>query len=83
MDKIVELGGTALITADHGNADQMYEPDGAPFTAHTTYPVPFVVVNHDCKLREGGRLADIAPTMLELLGLPQPAEMDGTSLIAK
>ena len=58
-------------------------PDGAPFTAHTTYPVPFVVVNHDCKLREGGRLADIAPTMLELLGLPQPAEMDGTSLIAK
>ncbi|MBQ8918299.1 MAG: alkaline phosphatase family protein, partial [Oscillospiraceae bacterium] len=83
VDKIVELGGTALITADHGNADQMYEPDGAPFTAHTTYPVPFVVVNHDCKLREGGRLADIAPTMLELLGLPQPAEMDGTSLIAK
>ncbi|MBQ9108440.1 MAG: 2,3-bisphosphoglycerate-independent phosphoglycerate mutase [Oscillospiraceae bacterium] len=83
VDQIVELGGTALITADHGNADQMYEPDGAPFTAHTTYPVPFVVVNHDCKLREGGRLADIAPTMLELLGLPQPAEMDGTSLIAK
>ena len=83
VDKIVELGGTALITADHGNADQMYEPDGAPFTAHTTNPVPFVVVNHPCRLREGGRLADIAPTMLELLGLPQPAEMDGTSLIAK
>ncbi len=82
VDKIVELGGVALITADHGNADQMYEPDGAPFTAHTTNPVPFVVVNHPCKLREGGRLADIAPTMLQLLGLPQPAEMDGTSLIA-
>ena len=75
------MGGTALITADHGNADKMYEPDGSPFTAHTTFPVPFCVVGRDCSLRQGGRLADIAPTMLEILGLPQPAEMDGKTLL--
>ncbi len=74
-------GGIALITADHGNADQMMEPDGSPFTAHTTNPVPFVVVGKDCTLRDHGRLCDIAPTMLEILGLPKPAEMDGVSLI--
>ncbi len=83
VDAISVKGGVSLITADHGNADQMYEPDGSPFTAHTTNPVPFTVVGYDCKLREGGRLADIAPTMLELLGLPQPAEMTGTSIIEK
>ena len=76
-----EMGGIAMITADHGNADKMYEPDGSPFTAHTTYPVPFCVVGLDCNLREGGRLADIAPTMLKVMNLPQPAEMDGTSII--
>ena len=75
------MGGVAMITADHGNADKMYEPDGSPFTAHTTFPVPFCVVGYPCELREGGRLADIAPTMLRVLGLPQPAEMDGQSLI--
>ncbi len=78
----LDMGGTALITADHGNADKMYEPDGSPFTAHTTFPVPFCVVGKPCTLREGGRLADIAPTMLQLLNLPQPAEMSGVSLIA-
>ena len=78
----LEMGGIALITADHGNADKMYEPDGSPFTAHTTFPVPFCVVGKDCTLREGGRLADIAPTMLQLLDLPQPAEMSGETLIA-
>ena len=78
----LEMGGVALITADHGNADKMYEPDGSPFTAHTTFPVPFCVVGKDCTLREGGRLADIAPTMLQILGLEQPAEMSGESLIA-
>ncbi len=83
VEAVLDMGGIALITADHGNADKMYEPDGSPFTAHTTFPVPFCVVGHDCSLREGGRLADIAPTMLELLGLPQPAEMDGQTLIAK
>lgn len=83
VDAVLAKGGVCLITADHGNADKMYEPDGSPFTAHTTNPVPFVVVGYDCKLREGGRLADIAPTMLDILGLEQPAEMDGESLIAK
>lgn len=77
----LNMGGVALITADHGNADKMYEADGLPFTAHTTAPVPFCVVGHPCTLREGGRLADIAPTMLQLLSLPQPAEMNGVSLI--
>ncbi len=83
VDAILAKGGVALITADHGNADKMYEPDGSPFTAHTTNPVPFVVCGIDAKLREGGRLADIAPTMLEILGLPKPEEMDGESLLAK
>lgn len=81
VDAILEMGGTALITADHGNADKMVDDDGEPFTAHTTNPVPFCVVGYDCELREGGRLADIAPTMLQIMGLEQPEEMDGTSLI--
>ena len=81
VDAIIAKGGVAMITADHGNADQMCEKDGSPFTAHTTNPVPFVVVGYPCTLREGGKLADIAPTMLQVLGLPQPAEMDGVSLI--
>lgn len=78
---IQEMDGVALITADHGNADKMVDTDGEPFTAHTTNPVPFCVVGYDCELREGGRLADIAPTMLQILGLEQPEEMDGVSLI--
>ena len=82
VEAVLEMGGIALITADHGNADRMAEDDGSPFTAHTTNPVPFCVIGKDCTLREGGRLCDIAPTMLELLGLEQPADMDGTSLIA-
>ena len=76
-----EMEGVLLITADHGNADKMYEPDGSPFTAHTTNLVPFCVVGYPCSLREGGKLADIAPTMLRIMGLPQPKEMDGCSLI--
>ena len=80
-DAVAAQGGVTLITADHGNADRMVDDDGSPFTAHTTNPVPFCVVGYDCKLREGGRLADIAPTMLQILGLPQPAEMTGKSLI--
>ncbi|HPD89567.1 MAG TPA: 2,3-bisphosphoglycerate-independent phosphoglycerate mutase [Oscillospiraceae bacterium] len=79
--KVKELGGAVLITADHGNADVMLAPDGTPFTAHSTNPVPFIVFNRPCQLRENGRLADIAPTMLKLLGLPQPLEMTGKSLI--
>ena len=80
-DAIAEMGGVALITADHGNADKMVENDGSPFTAHTTNPVPFCVVGYPCKLRSGGKLADIAPTMLKILGLPQPTEMTGESII--
>ena len=81
VDDILRHHGTALITADHGNADQMIADDGTPFTAHTTNPVPFCVVGYPCKLREGGRLADISPTMLKILGLPQPPEMTSKSLI--
>ncbi|MCI5751429.1 MAG: 2,3-bisphosphoglycerate-independent phosphoglycerate mutase [Oscillospiraceae bacterium] len=83
VEAIRKQGGVTLITADHGNADKLMEPDGAPFTAHTTNPVPFIVVGHDCKLREGGVLADIVPTMLEIMNVPQPAEMTGKSLIVK
>lgn len=81
IDAVKETGGVALITADHGNADKMIDDDGEPFTAHTTNPVPFCVVGYDCELRDGGRLADIAPTMLQIMNLPQPEEMDGKSLI--
>ncbi|MBQ8732709.1 MAG: 2,3-bisphosphoglycerate-independent phosphoglycerate mutase [Oscillospiraceae bacterium] len=80
---IREVGGISLITADHGNADRMKDTDGTPFTAHTTNPVPFVVVGKDCTLRAGGRLADISPTMLDILGIEKPAEMDGESLLVK
>ena len=82
VDAIMKKDGIAFITADHGNADKMLEADGTPFTAHTTNPVPFIVVGKDCKLREGGVLADIAPTMLEAMELPQPEEMTGKSLFA-
>ena len=81
VDDIRRHGGVALITADHGNAEQMLAQDGTPFTAHTTNLVPFCVVGYPCKLREGGKLADIAPTMLKILGLPQPPEMTGKSII--
>ena len=80
---LLEMGGVAMITADHGNADQMLEDDGvSPFTAHSCNPVPFCVVGYpDCKKLNPGRLADIAPTMLQVLGLEKPAEMDGESLM--
>lgn len=81
VDAILKQGGAAIITADHGNADKMFDEDGKPFTAHTTNPVPFCVIGYDCKLREGGVLADIAPTMLKIMGLPQPEEMSGKSII--
>lgn len=81
VEKVLSMEGTVLLTADHGNADRMYEEDGSPFTAHTTNPVPFLVIGRgNCKLREG-RLADIAPTMLKILGLPQPEAMTGKSII--
>ncbi len=82
-DAVMEMGGVLLVTADHGNADKMLAEDGSPFTAHTTNLVPFIVANYPCKLRDGGRLCDIAPTMLQILGLPQPKEMTGVSMIEK
>lgn len=81
VDAVAAKGGVTLITADHGNADKMYEANGSPFTAHTTNPVPFIVVGYPCELREGGRLCDIAPTMLKIMGLEQPKEMTGVSII--
>ncbi len=75
-------GGVCVVTADHGNADHMLEPDGAPNTAHSLNPVPFVVTRHGVALRDEGVLADVAPTVLELLGIPQPAEMTGRSMLA-
>ena len=80
-DATLEMGGAVLITADHGNADRMIGDDGKPFTPHSTNPVPFCVVGYDCELKETGRLADIAPTMLTILGLEQPKEMNGESMI--
>ncbi|SMC23948.1 phosphoglycerate mutase [Clostridium acidisoli DSM 12555] len=83
VDKILEKDGTVFITADHGNAEQMVDyTTGKPMTAHTTGPVPFVYVSKESKeLRDGGVLADIAPTMLQVMGLEIPAEMTGKSLI--
>jgi len=78
---VKEMDGVMLITADHGNADQMVDPEtGETFTAHSTNPVPFIVCGKDVNLRNGGCLADIAPTMLKILDLPQPEEMTGKSL---
>ena len=74
------MGGVSIITADHGNAEHMLAEDGSPFTAHTTNLVPCCLVGADVKLRDG-RLADLAPTMLDLMGLEKPAEMTGETLI--
>ncbi len=80
-EAVKKMDGVLFVTADHGNADKMLDDDGNPFTAHTTNPVPFIVVNYPCELRDGGKLCDIAPTMLKAMGLPQPKEMTGVSLI--
>ncbi len=83
VETVLALGGVALVTADHGNADQMLSATNEPFTAHTLNPVPMIVTHPGVTLRDGGSLCDIAPTMLELLGLPQPAAMTGVSLIQR
>lgn len=83
VDKIVELGGNAIITADHGNSDEVITPDGDPMTAHTTNPVPVIVTKEAATLRDGGILADLSPTLLDLLNIDLPEEMTGTSLISK
>ena len=74
------MGGTAILTADHGNADKMFDEDGKPFTAHTTNPVPFVVIGEKFKgkkLADGGKLCDIAPTLLDMMNIEKPKEMTG------
>ncbi|MEE0627745.1 MAG: alkaline phosphatase family protein, partial [Lachnospiraceae bacterium] len=86
VEAIKEVNGQMFICADHGNAEQLIDGEtGEPFTAHTTNPVPFILVNADpaYKLREGGCLADIAPTLIELMGMKQPKEMTGKSLLVK
>jgi 2,3-bisphosphoglycerate-independent phosphoglycerate mutase len=85
VEATLAKGGSLVVTADHGNCEQMIDPvTGGPHTAHTTYDVPLIVVEaglEEKQLREGGRLADIAPTVLELMGLPKPEEMTGESLL--
>lgn len=83
VDCVRAVNGVAIITADHGNADQMLDEAKGPFTAHTVNPVPFCVVGYECRLASGGRLSDIAPTILEILGIDQPVEMTGVSLIKR
>ncbi|WP_188206644.1 2,3-bisphosphoglycerate-independent phosphoglycerate mutase [Alkalibacillus aidingensis] len=83
VDKILELGGTAVITADHGNSDEVLTEEGDPMTAHTVNPVPVIVTKEGIALRDGGILGDLAPTVLELLNIEQPKAMTGQSLIKK
>ena len=82
VSTVHDSGGACIVTADHGNADNMLEPDGSPNTAHSTNRVPMVVTVEDLALADGGILADVAPTVLALLGIEQPPEMTGRSLIA-
>jgi 2,3-bisphosphoglycerate-independent phosphoglycerate mutase len=83
VDAVHESGGACLITADHGNADSMLEPDGSPNTAHSLNPVPVIVTVPGVDLRSGGVLADVAPTILAMLGIEQPEQMSGRSLLSE
>ncbi len=86
MAAVRAAGGALLVTADHGNCEQMKDAQGGPHTAHTTNPVPFYYFNdadRGATLASGGRICDVAPTMLELLGLPQPEAMTGHSLLVR
>ncbi|MBI9018962.1 MAG: 2,3-bisphosphoglycerate-independent phosphoglycerate mutase [Phycisphaerae bacterium] len=87
VDKVQEMGGSVVITADHGNLELMWdESTNGPFTAHTTFPVPLIIIDEEfknCKLADGGILADVVPTCFDLMGLEKPAEMTGKSLIIK
>jgi 2,3-bisphosphoglycerate-independent phosphoglycerate mutase len=82
VEAVTASGGACIVTADHGNCDHMLEPDGSPNTAHSLNPVPLIVTAEGVELRESGILADVAPTALGLLGIPQPEAMTGRSLIA-
>ena len=82
IDATMAVGGSVIVTADHGNVERTWNCEtNSPDTAHTTYDVPLHIVGIDCELREHGILADIAPTILQLIALPKPEEMTGTSLI--
>jgi 2,3-bisphosphoglycerate-independent phosphoglycerate mutase len=84
VDAVLAHGGQALLTADHGNSERMMDENGDPVTAHTTNPVPLSCIkNEPASLMEGGRLSDLAPTLLDMMGLPQPAEMTGRSLLKR
>ncbi len=87
ISAILATGGQAIVTADHGNAEMMVDPiTGEPFTAHTTGPVPFILVseqNKNAKLKENGRLSDIVPTLMDVMGMEKPQEMSGESLVVK
>jgi 2,3-bisphosphoglycerate-independent phosphoglycerate mutase len=86
VEALKEVGGQMFICADHGNADEMFDlKTGEPMTAHSTNPVPFILVNagEGIGLKEGGKLCDIVPTLLDLMGLPQPKEMTGRSLVTR
>ena len=85
IDAIKEVDGVAFICADHGNAEKLIDEKGDVFTAHTTNPVPFILVNYDenYKLAEDGKLSDIIPTLIEIMGMEQPAEMTGHSLLVR
>jgi 2,3-bisphosphoglycerate-independent phosphoglycerate mutase len=81
VEAVDRAGGVSLVTADHGNAEEMLEADGSPDTAHSTNPVPLIVTAPDVRLRDGGGLRDLVPTSLALLGLDRPPEMTGRSLL--
>src|SRR5438045_259949 len=81
VEAVSATGGVCLITADHGNADNMLEPDGSPNTAHSLNPVPLIVTVPGLSLRTGGILADVAPTVMQVLSIEQPEAMTGRSLI--
>jgi 2,3-bisphosphoglycerate-independent phosphoglycerate mutase len=85
LDAVLETDGQMFICADHGNAEKLIDEDGEPFTAHTTNQVPFILVNYDTAytLREGGCLADIVPTLIQMMDMEQPAEMTGKSLLVR
>jgi 2,3-bisphosphoglycerate-independent phosphoglycerate mutase len=81
VSAVHSAGGACIVTADHGNADNMLEPDGSPNTAHSLNPVPLIVTVPGLELRDGGILADVAPTALMLLGMEKPAAMTGHTLV--
>lgn len=83
LDAIEKMGGCALVTADHGNADEMFDGSGNVVTAHSTNPVPMVMVGYAAKLKPEGRLADIAPTLLDMMGIEKPSEMSGNSMLVR